>query len=139
MKNFKHYILAGILLATTFQITAQGYKLPAYEKFKLPNGLVIYLMEQHEVPLISVSAIFPAGAIYDGEQSGLASLTAAGLKHGTQSMTKAQLDEELDFLGASVNTFASKESSGLSAKFSAKDKDKILSLIKEILLNPVFD
>ncbi len=139
MKIIKHFLIAGLLLAVSFGTRAQGYKLPAYEKFKLPNGLVVYLMEQHEVPLISVSAILPAGAIYDGEQSGLASLTAAGLKHGTRSMTKAKLDEELDFLGASVNTYASKESSGLSAKFAAKDKDKILTIIKEILLDPVFD
>lgn len=139
MKNIKHFLIAGLLLALSLGTRAQGYKLPAYEKFKLPNGLVIYLMEQHEVPLISVSAILPAGSIYDGEQSGLASLTAAGLKHGTRSMTKAKLDEELDFLGASVNTYASKESSGLSAKFAAKDKDKILTIIKEILLDPVFD
>ena len=139
MKNIKHFLIAGLLLALSLGTRAQGYKLPAYEKFKLPNGLVFYLMEQHEVPLISVSAILPAGAIYDGEQSGLASLTAAGLKHGTRSMTKAKLDEELDFLGASVNTYASKESSGLSAKFAAKDKDKILTIIKEILLDPVFD
>ncbi len=139
MKNLKQYIVAGILLAITFQLPAQGYKLPPYEKFKLPNGLVVFLMEQHEVPLISVSAILPAGAIYDGEKSGLASLTAAGLKHGTRSMSKAKLDEELDFLGASVNTFASKESSGLSAKFASKDKDKVLAIIKEILLDPLFD
>ncbi len=139
MKKIKHYIIACILLAITFQLPAQGYKLPPYEKFKLPNGLVIYLMEQREVPLISVSAILPAGAIYDGEQAGLASLTAAGLKHGTRSMSKAKLDEELDFLGANVSTFASKESAGLSAKFAAKDKEKILTLIKEILLDPVFD
>ena len=139
MKNINHFLIAGLLLALSIGTRAQGYKLPPYEKFKLPNGLVIYLMEQHEVPLISVSAIMPAGAIYDGEQSGLASLTAAGLKHGTRSMTKAKLDEELDFLGASVNTYASKESSGLSAKFAAKDKDKVLTVIKEILLDPVFD
>jgi zinc protease len=139
MKNFKQLFIAGLLLAFSLGAGAQGYKLPVYEKFKLPNGLVIYLMEQHEVPVISVSAILPAGAIYDGEQSGLASLTAAGLKHGTRSMTKAKLDEELDFLGASVNTYASKESSGLAAKFAAKDKDKILTIIKEILLDPVFD
>lgn len=139
MKNFKQLFIAGLLLAFSLGAGAQGYKLPAYEKFKLANGLVIYLMEQHEVPVISVSAILPAGAIYDGEQSGLASLTAAGLKHGTRSMTKAKLDEELDFLGASVNTYASKESSGLAAKFAAKDKDKILTIIKEILLDPVFD
>jgi zinc protease len=121
------------------QVTAQGYKLPPFEKFKLPNGLTIYLMEQHEVPLINVSAIIPAGAIFDGEKAGLASLTATALKHGTKSYTKSKLDEELDYIGAAVNTYASKESSGLSAKFAAKDKDKMLGIIKEILLEPSFD
>ncbi len=138
MKKLKH-IIAGFLLTLVIQAAAQGYKLPAYEKFKLPNGLVIYLMEQHEVPVISVSAIFPAGAIYDGDKAGLSSLTATALKHGTKNLSKAKLEEELDFLGASVSTYASKESAGLSAKFAAKDKDKVLQIIKGIILEPVFD
>jgi predicted Zn-dependent peptidase len=36
-----------------------------YKKFVLKNGLTVYLMEQHEVPLIYVSAVFPAGATKD--------------------------------------------------------------------------
>ncbi len=135
----KQTILAYLLLMITLTISAQGYKLPAYEKFKLPNGLTVYMMEQHEVPVISVSAVLPAGAIYDGEKSGLASLTATALKHGTKNYPKAKLDEELDFTGANINTFASKESAGLSAKFASKDKDKVLAIIKEVLLEPVFD
>lgn len=130
-------VLLSLLLAGT-KMYAQ-YKLPAYEKFRLPNGLVIYLMEQHEVPLISVSVVLPAGAIYDGEKAGLASLTATGLKHGTASFSKKDLDETLDYLGASVNTFASKESAGLAADFAAKDKEKVLQIVKELLLQPVFD
>jgi len=96
-------------------------------------------MEQKEVPVISVSAVLSAGAIYDGTKAGLASLTATALKHGTKSYTKSQIDEELDFIGAYVNTYASKESAGLSAKFAAKDKEKVLGIIKEILLEPAFD
>ena len=53
--------------------------------------------------------------------------------------SKTKLDEELDFIGATVNTFASKESAGLSAKFAVKDKDKVLDIIKELLTAPVFD
>ena len=132
------YILAICLLASV-GLKAQSYKLPPYEKFKLKNGLTVYLMEQHEVPIISVSVILPAGAIYDGEKSGLASLTATALKHGTKNFTKAKLDEELDFLGATINTGASKESASLSARMIAKDKDKVLSLLKEVLLEPSFD
>ncbi len=120
-------------------ISAQDFKLPAYQQFTLKNGLKVFLVEQHEVPTISVSVIMPAGAIYDGEKAGLASLTATALKHGTKNFPKALLDEELDFIGASVNTYASKESAGLSATFAAKDRNKVLNIIQELLTAPVFD
>ena len=136
-----HQHLSFIILLTglNVQLSAQSYKLPPYEKFKLKNGLTVYLMEQHEVPVINVSVILPAGAIYDGEKAGLASLTATALKHGTKNFTKIKLDEELDFHGANINTFASKESASLSARMASKDKDKILNLLKEIILEPSFD
>jgi zinc protease len=115
------------------------YKLPQFEKFTLKNGLTVYLMEQQEVPMINVSVVLPAGAIYDATKNGLANMTASSLMNGTRTMTKSKLEEELDFLGASVNTFASKESAGLSAKFASKDREKVLTIIRDILLNPSFD
>ncbi len=139
MQYIKRLFIFALLLTVAMQLSAQGYQLPKYEKFKLKNGFTVYLMEQKEVPVISVSVILPAGAIYDGEKAGLASLTATALKHGTKNFPKAKLDEELDFAGASISTYASKESAGLSSKFAAKDKDKILGLIKEVLLEPAFD
>ena len=140
MKYIKQITISLLLVViAAVELAAQGYKLPKYEKFKLKNGLTVYLMEQKEVPVISVSAIFPAGAIYDGDKAGLASLTATALKHGTKNYPKTKLDEELDFTGSYINTFASKESAGLSSRFAAKDKDKVLELIKEVLLDPVFD
>ncbi len=120
-------------------LNAQDYKLPSYQQFTLKNGLTVYLMEQHDVPMISVSAILPAGAIYDGEKGGLASLTATALKHGTKKYPKTKMDEELDFIGASVSTYASKESAGLSAQFAAKDKALVLDVINDLLTAPVFD
>lgn len=138
MKSLKYFALLSSIFFS-FAATAQDYRLPAYEKFKLKNGLTVYLMPQREVPVINVSVILPAGAIYDGEKAGLAALTASGLKYGTRNYPKARLDEELDFIGASVNTFASKESAGLSARFAAKDRDKVLSIINELLTSPQFD
>lgn len=144
MKKAIKLILIGCLI--TFiaplgysQSVTGAFKVPAYEKFTLTNGLTIYLMEQHEVPIISISAVIPAGAIYDGSRSGLASLTATGLKFGTKSYSKSQLEEELDFVGAELNTYASKESAGLAAKFASKDQDKVLPIIKEVLINPSFN
>lgn len=134
-------MLAILIMATsTYKTFAQAaFKLPAYQKFTLKNGLTIYLMEQHEVPTISVAAILPAGAIYDGEKNGLAAFTADGLQYGTKSFTKSQIEEQLDFLGASLRTSASKESASLSSKFSKNDQDKVLPIIKEVLLYPVFN
>ena len=133
------YLLIGFLAVTTTSLTAQNYTLPKYSTFQLKNGLRVYLMEQHDVPLISVSAILPAGAIYDGKQSGLAQMTATALKHGTTNFTKAEIDETLDFIGARISISATKEYAGLSSKFAAKDKESVLSMIKELLSQPVFD
>lgn len=135
----KKYILICLLVFSTINLTAQGYKLPNYTSFKLSNGLTFNLMEQHDVPIVDVSILFPAGAIYDHEKAGLASLTATALKHGTISFSKAKLEEELDFIGANIDTYANKEYAGLSSNFAAKDKEKVLLLIKEVVLNPVFD
>ena len=140
MEPIKKTILTICLLVLThISLSAQSYKLPDYTTFKLSNGLTVYLMEQHDVPVISASAILPAGAIYDNDKAGLASLTATALKHGTKNFTKTKLDEELDFIGADVNTYATKEYAGLSSNFAAKDKVKVLAIIKDLLLNPVFD
>jgi len=138
----KNIILACLALIGVCNLAlaqSAAFKVPKYEKFTLPNGLTVYLMEQREVPTISISTVIPAGAIYDGQKAGLASLTASGLQHGTKSYTKTQIEEELDFIGASLTTYASKESAGLSAKFASKDQDIVLPIIKEVLTSPVFD
>ncbi|RXJ52666.1 M16 family metallopeptidase [Gelidibacter gilvus] len=135
----KVILVIMVMLVTPAIIVAQSFQLPEYTTFTLPNGLVVNLMEQKEVPVIAVNIILPAGAIYDGEKAGLASLTADALKLGTKNYTKTQLDQALDFVGANLNTFAQKEYASLYAKFAAKDKETILNLVKEILLYPTFD
>jgi len=69
----------------------------------------------------------------------LASLTAVALKHGTKNYPKQKLDEELDFIGATINSFAGKESASLFADCASKDKDKVLDIVSELLTSPVFD
>ena len=139
-KIFLGIVTIFILASSISSVYAQeAFKVPAYQKIKLKNGLTIYLMEQHEVPTISVSAVIPAGAIYDGTQNGLASFTADGLQYGTKSFSKSEIEKQLDFLGATLNTYANKESAGLNAKFAKSDQDKVWPIIKEILLYPTFN
>ncbi|WP_290709680.1 insulinase family protein, partial [Flavihumibacter sp. CACIAM 22H1] len=135
----KYSLLVAVFLYTGAGLFAQAFKLPAYQKFTLKNGLTVYLMEQHEVPMISVSAILPAGAIFDGQQAGLASLTAAALQHGTKSYSKQELDGAIDFIGASLSSYANKEYAGLSSSFASKDMEKMMGILSEVLTAPRFD
>src|SRR3990170_3914028 len=89
--GWQAYIHPIILIVVLSSMTFAQFKLPAYEKHTLQNGLTLYLMEQHEVPLIYVSAIFPAGAIWDKEQSGLDAFTADALQFGTSNYTKEEI------------------------------------------------
>ena len=78
-------------------------------------------MEQHEVPMINVSVILACRRHLRWTQNGLATLTATALMHGTKSMTKSKLEEELDYIGATLYTrMRRKNRPGLSAKFAAK-------------------
>ena len=57
IRSFIHTIILGTVLSSS--LFAQ-FQLPEYEHYILESGLTIYLMEQHEVPLVYISAVFPA-------------------------------------------------------------------------------
>jgi len=131
--------IAILLVHAAVAQTANKYQLPAYKKFQLANGLTVYLMEKHTVPVISISVIMPAGAINDGNSAGTASLTAKCLNCGTKSFTKEQIDQSFDFAGASYYTYATTEYASLYAKIAVKDEEKLMPIIKEMLVDPVFN
>jgi zinc protease len=80
-----------------------SFQMPAYEQFKLDNGLTIFLLPQHEVPLITVQATVRAGAVND-KVAGLSQLTSQALLLGAGGKTKAEIEQLVDFLGASLNS-----------------------------------
>ncbi|MBP9120812.1 MAG: insulinase family protein, partial [Ignavibacterium sp.] len=131
--------LSTILLSIVFvSITCAQFKLPGYEVVTLDNGLTIYLMEKKDVPIISFSAVFDAGAIRDGEKNGLASFTAEALKFGTKNYTKNQIDSIFNFYGSSLNTYARLDYSGIYTQFMKDDLEKLLPVIKDVITNPTF-
>jgi predicted Zn-dependent peptidase len=133
------FILAHGPLGNNLTAGSNGFKLPEYKKFVLKNGLTVYLMEQHEVPLIYVSAVFPAGATKDNGKFGVASLTADALLFGTKNYTKDQIEETLDFLGVSYETSAAREFASVSMSFMKTDQSKVFPILKEIIVHPIFD
>jgi predicted Zn-dependent peptidase len=132
------YIHTLILIVVLSSLSFAQFQLPEYEKYTLPNGLTVYLMEQHEVPLVYVNAIFPAGAVWDGQQSGLAALTAEALLFGSKNYSKDQIEQAFDFLGANISSSASKEAAEVSLSFDKKDFDKLFPIFVDVIKNPAF-
>ena len=106
----------------------------------LPNGLILYLAEDHSLPILDAYAVFRAGSLYeDSGHPGTARFTASQLRNGgTQQYPAAILNEELEVLGASIETSASEEAISISLSALAKDTDYALHLFAEVIRQPAF-
>jgi predicted Zn-dependent peptidase len=124
--------LATPLLAQTGSLT-----LPSYKKVILKNGLTLLLMEQHEVPIVSISAVVRAGSVADpAGKEGVAAITSALLRRGTQTRTADQFVEELDFVGGTFGSGTNVDATTVSAEFMKKDVAKGLDLVADALMRP---
>jgi zinc protease len=106
----------------------------------LSNGAVGFFVEDHDLPLISVSITMRAGTYLDpAGKEGLAATVANQLRAGGTTHYKAEdFDEEADFLAAEISSSMGRTSGGASANFMSKDTDKALDLFFDMLRNPAF-
>lgn len=135
MKN--KILLTLIILVFSFSVYAQ-FKMPAYEKFTLPNGLTVYLMEKKDVPLISISAVFDAGTIRDGLMSGIASFTSEALKFGTTNYSKSQIDSIFNYYGSNLVTYSTLDYAGMNTTIMKDNFDVLFPVLKEVMISPTF-
>ena len=105
---------------------------------EMRNGLVALVKETRGTGLIAVHGYIKAGAMYDGERSGLARYVAAMLQRGTGRYASHELAERLDGLGASLAIRADTEVVGVSLRALAEDAAEALRLLSEVLIRPTF-
>lgn len=134
---FNYFIVLALLLTTTWSQAAE-FTLPKYQKFTLKNGLTLYLMEQHEVPLIDVLVTVKAGGVHDG-LAGQAMLTADSLLLGSAKLTKPKFEQALDFVGAQVSSGANLEYSYVKLSMAKVDQDSLLTILRDAVLTPAFN
>ncbi len=115
-------------------------KLPKYERYVLNNGMVVYLMEDHELPLVSGTAAIRTGDRFEpGDKVGLAKFVGTVMRTGgTKEHTGNQLNEMLEARAAAVETSIG-ESMG-TARFQSlsEDLESVFGLYAEVLRTPVF-
>lgn len=113
---------------------APKIEIGSYEQFTLENGLKVIVVENHKIPRVSFSLTVDIGALKEGEYAGSADIAGQLLSKGTKSKTKAQIDEEVDFMGASLST----SYTGMFAASLRKHTDNLLEIMADVLLNPSF-
>ncbi|WP_340677995.1 pitrilysin family protein [Paraglaciecola sp.] len=118
--------------------TSPRFVMPHYQSVTLDNGLQVKLMVQKEVPLVTIDAVVRAGAVND-LTSGLAYITSQSLMLGAAGQSKADIEQQLDFIGASINTSADLEGSYIRANMMSKDIDAVLDIFSHVLRQPDFD
>ena len=102
--------------------------------FELKNGMKVFVVENHKLPRITFSLVLDLKPIQEGDKAGYLSMVGPMLRRGTTTRTKAQLDEEIDFIGASLGA----SSGSIFGSSLTKHKDKMLELMTDVLYNPVF-
>ncbi len=115
-------------------------KLPQPVEFTLSNGMKVFLLEDHELPLVRGSALVRTGNLFDPpDKRGLADFTADVLRAGgTHTKTGDQLDEELENMAASVESSMDENSATVSFSGLKENTAQLLAIFKDVLANPEF-
>jgi len=121
------------------QAELDSSKILTPEVFTLENGLKVYALHSSKLPTIYLSLMFPVGSMHDPKgKEGLASLTADLLDKGTETFSRSDIQEQLDFLGASYGSGTSSETTSLSLFGLSKDLKVLVSLFADLVQNPAF-
>ena len=114
-------------------------KLPAIQKLKLSNGLPVWVVEHHEVPLAQINVIVRSGSAADPiGKYGVGSLTAAMLDEGAGTRSALELADALEFLGANLSTASSFDSSAVRMSVPVSKLADALPLMADVTLRPTF-
>ncbi|MEO0397708.1 MAG: pitrilysin family protein [Cyanobacteria bacterium P01_A01_bin.137] len=115
-------------------------QIPDFERYELPNGMVVYLMEKHDLPLISGSATFKAGEFMEPEgQAGLAGMMGEAMRvGGTANYTPEQLNQLLEQRAASVETGLGATSGSASFSALSEDMADVLAIFADVIRQPAF-
>ena len=113
---------------------APELKIGTPTKLKLDNGMQVIVVENHRMPAVKWSMTLEFPPFLEGEKAGLQDLVSSMMAAGTASKSKAQIAEEVDFLGASFRVNAK----GFFASSLSKNTSDLLRIVSDVILYPTF-
>ncbi len=118
------------------------FTIPQPDKYTLDNGITVYLLEDHTLPKLTFSAIIHKCGEYlePADKIGLAEMTGDVMRTGgTTTNTGDEIDEQLEGIGAYVETSIGTVSGTARAGGLSDYGEQILQTMADVLRNPVFD
>lgn len=105
---------------------------------KLSNGITVYMLEDHELPLISSTVMFPNGSLsVPRELTGMDNLLSSAWSNGgTESMPGELFEEAQEEIAASIGANVGNETSSIFASGLSQDRKRILEMAAELALKP---
>lgn len=102
--------------------------------FTLPNGLRVFVVENHKLPRVTYSLVLDRDPILEGDKAGITTLVGEMLMGGTTSRSKDELDEAIDRIGSQISVSATSASASSLKKYN----DQLLELFTDVLFHPAF-
>jgi zinc protease len=136
---FKVGIMIALLAFGSDVLTPSAWAAPLAQKIILPNGLTLIVAERKQLPTIHLQVMFRAGATRNPTHlSSLANLVAELLPQGTSQRDAIQIRQQIESVGGSLSASAESDYAVLSLSILKKDLSLGLSILSDILLNPIF-
>jgi predicted Zn-dependent peptidase len=149
----KAFGLVHVLLAIAITASAQApdrsqppptgpappLKLPAIQKRQLSNGVPVWMVELHEVPVAQVNLLVQGGSANDPVRKyGVANLTASMLVEGAGARSSLEIADIVDFLGADLSAGAGIDSTGVRLHVPVARLAEALPVMADVALRPTF-
>ena len=114
--------------------------LPEYERYELTNGMVVYLMEDHQLPLVKGSALIKTGSrLEPAPKVGLAQTTGSLMRlGGTQQHSANEINQLLEQRAARVEVGIGTSSGSAGFNTLSEDLETVFNLFSEVLQEPAF-
>ena len=106
----------------------------------LGNGIKVWGIKHSELPLVQYSIVLNGGHMVEEIlKAGLANLVASLMNEGTKNKTPEELEDAIGLLGASIRVYSGNEDITVSVSTLAKNFEKTIALVEEMLLEPRWD
>ena len=137
--TIKRSLIVGLFLFS-FLASSLSLAAPKIQHWMTDNGLAVYYVPVPELPMLDLRLTFDAGSARDGEKMGVAGLTTAMLKSGTENMNADQLAEAFESVGANFSANSARDMAWLSLRTLTlpEEQKKAIATWVDVIENSTF-